>query len=250
MFIVIIKRVIIMITWKDETLQKPIRSKVEQSKEGHLEIFLLLPVSLEYIYLNLNPNFQIFFTTKLSIKHRPHPFMEILNYYISEVEENKDILNDKLKTEEDLIEGAVTKEELENLLFISRNCQYLKTSLHKLTSIIDYIEKKTNFLQDYESLNLDITMSQLIYELDNIQAQVLTLTEVSDLIYSHRENSLIKRLTIFALVFSIPTFITSFYGMNVDLPFQRHPLLIFILFGVNGIITLFLLILIKYFEKY
>lgn len=234
-----------MIVWKEEVVNQPDISNVQQSAENFLEIYLLLPVSFNYIYLDLSPVKQTFFTNKASIPKKDHAIIDILNYYILEVSGDKNLLNSKLVEEEDSIEGAVTKAELENLLFISRDCHYLKESLSNLSSIIDFIEQKTNFLHDFESLNLDITISQLIYELDNIQAQVLTLTEVSDLIYSHRQNDHIKRLTIFALLFSIPTFITSFYGMNIALPLQNHPFLLLILMAINSLITLILLFIIK-----
>lgn len=243
-----IKGVISMIKWKEKNIQKPVISNVQQSKEDNLEVFLLLPVSFNFIYMDLNPSHQSFFTDKLSIAKKDQPIIDLLNYYILEVEQDKDFLSHKLTEQENKIEGAVSKNELENLLFVSRDCHYLKESLNNLSRIIDYIETKTEFLQDYESLNFDITISQLVYELVNIQAQVLTLTEVSDLIYSHRQNSHIKRLTIFALVFSIPTFITSFYGMNVDLPFQKSPFLLLILIGVNAVVTAILLFIIKHFN--
>ena len=245
--IAIIKMVIKMILWKEEKIVSPEISHVLQEKPNFLEIFLVLPVSKKYIYLYLNPKKQTFFTTREDITHNDHKIIDLINYFIFEVDKTKKTLGNKLDKEEDMIEGAVSKSELENLLSISRDCHYLKESLHNLTSIINYVEAKSDYLQDYESLNLNIKISHLSYELDNIQAQVLTLTEVSDLLYTQGQNTHIKRLTIFALIFSVPTFITSFYGMNINLPFQSHPSLLLILVGANAVITLIILLIIKHF---
>ena len=236
-----------MISWKDGIMSQPEISNVQQSQDDSLEIYLVLPVSQEYIYLNLNPKAQTFFTTKKDITHDSHELIELVNYYTLEIDKEKASLEEKLAVEEETIDGAVSKRELENLLSISRDCLYLKEALHNLRNIFEYVENKTDYLKDYESLNLNIIVSHLVYELDNIQAQVSTLTEVSDLLYTQGQNDHIKKLTIFALIFSIPTFITSFYGMNINLPFQNHPSLLLILIGVNGIITLLILLIIKHF---
>lgn len=54
---------------------------------------------------------------------------------------------------------------------------------------------------------------------DTVSAILTTTSSLQD----NRLNRTMKTLTAITLVLSIPTFITSFYGMNIDLPFQDHP---------------------------
>ena len=42
-------------------------------------------------------------------------------------------------------------------------------------------------------------------------------------IISNNLNVDVRRLTLVTIVLSVPTFIASFYGMNIDLPFQQNP---------------------------
>ena len=41
-------------------------------------------------------------------------------------------------------------------------------------------------------------------------------------IISNNMNGVMKKLTVVTVAISVPTFITSFWGMNVDLPFAKY----------------------------
>jgi magnesium transporter len=57
----------------------------------------------------------------------------------------------------------------------------------------------------------------------NIYSSILTGTmDAFASVISNNLNIVMKRLTIVSIVLMIPTLIYSFYGMNVDLPFQKH----------------------------
>jgi magnesium transporter len=54
-------------------------------------------------------------------------------------------------------------------------------------------------------------------------------------VISNNLNIVMKRLTIVSIVLMIPTLIVSFFGMNVDLPFQHEP---YMFAGVVGVCVL------------
>ena len=68
-------------------------------------------------------------------------------------------------------------------------------------------------------------------EIDNRQALEMadtysnTFSRMSDTfgsIISNNMNGVMKKLTVVTVAISVPTFITSFWGMNVDLPFAKY----------------------------
>ena len=224
-------------------------SKIIANENGEDLILLKLPVSKTVLLINLDPHNMCFSSNNPKIAQTDHTLVSLLNYYIDEVVDEKNKLDEKISHHKEKIDGAVSKTELESLLAIDQACHYLDESLDNLSKIIAYLNRKSKYLKDYEYLNLTIKIDQLNFNIDTIQAQVNTLTEISDLIYSQKQNNYVKRLTILALLFSIPTFITSFYGMNVNLPFQSHPFLLGILLLINFILTIIALIVIKKIES-
>ncbi|MBK8024363.1 MAG: magnesium transporter CorA family protein [Chloroflexi bacterium] len=51
-----------------------------------------------------------------------------------------------------------------------------------------------------------------------------SLSETADTLLSHRINGVMRILTVFSVIMLPLTFISSVYGMNIDLPLQEHPL--------------------------
>ena len=58
-------------------------------------------------------------------------------------------------------------------------------------------------------------------------------------------NAVIRVLTILTVIISVPTFIASVYGMNVDLPFQNDSLAFAGVMMFSLIISLLLLVVFK-----
>lgn len=75
---------------------------------------------------------------------------------------------------------------------------------------------------------------------------ISSLSETADTLLSHRINGVIRILTIFSAVMLPLTFISSLYGMNIDLPLQEHPQSFWFL---TGFMLLLVLIMLWYFRK-
>ena len=93
-------------------------------------------------------------------------------------------------------------------------------------AIIAQLEHKNKkFLPD----NLDIYFDDIVDKieklwnnLENLAELVVSLHETNESIISHNTNNVIKVLTLFSVVMLPLTFITGFYGMNIDaLPFAH-----------------------------
>ena len=57
-------------------------------------------------------------------------------------------------------------------------------------------------------------------------------------IISNNLNGVMKFLTSITIVLAIPTMISSFWGMNVELPFQNHPMGFVIMVFIAVVMTL------------
>lgn len=62
---------------------------------------------------------------------------------------------------------------------------------------------------------------------------VNSLREAYSTILTNNLNSVIKFLTAITIVLTLPTIISSLYGMNINLPFQNHPLAFLIVFTIT-----------------
>jgi magnesium transporter len=72
-------------------------------------------------------------------------------------------------------------------------------------NILDYNQKMWDLAEDYQEL-------------------IEGLSKTFDSLQTNRINDIMKTLTFFSAIMLPLTVITGFYGMNIGLPFQNHPL--------------------------
>ncbi|MEL6945142.1 MAG: magnesium transporter CorA family protein, partial [Bacteroidota bacterium] len=120
--------------------------------------------------------------------------------------------------------------ELKALLSLEKSLVFFVSSL-SANELLKMKIKRTNFLniqQDEELKDLfeDIIIdnSQAL-DMANVYTNILNGTmDAYSSIISNNLNIDVRRLTLVTIVLSVPTFIASFYGMNIKLPFQESPL--------------------------
>lgn len=89
----------------------------------------------------------------------------------------------------------------------------LKIPYFKLAS-----EEERDFLED------TITDNKQAIEMANIYTTILTGTmDAFASVIGNNMNVIMKRLTIISIALMFPTFIVSFYGMNIELPYMHRP---------------------------
>lgn len=137
------------------------------------------------------------------------------------------VINRQRSIVEETLSGVVMNKELLELQEIQKSLVYFKTSLTSNEMLLEKLQKSTYFKlhnEDEEDF-LDDTIidTKQAISMATIYSDLLTGTmEVFGSIINNNMNMIMKRLTIISIALMFPTFITSFYGMNVPLPFQTE----------------------------
>jgi magnesium transporter len=125
------------------------------------------------------------------------------------------------RIEEDL-HGSLKNEELIQLLKLEKSLVYFSTSLKSNETMIERLVRlNTGKLNETdEELMADVLVEhKQASEMANISLNVLTGTmDAFASVISNNLNLVMKVLTSVTIVLAIPTMISSFFGMNVDIP--------------------------------
>jgi len=137
-------------------------------------------------------------------------------------------LNKRTTVIERELQKSVKNYELIQLLSIQKSLVYFTTSLKTNELLLEKLQKSPliRFKDDEKELLEDVlTENKQAIEMANIYSSILTGTmDAFASVISNNLNIVMKRLTIVSIVLMIPTLIVSFYGMNVELPFQNEPI--------------------------
>lgn len=223
------------------------RSRIYLHSDSDVYLYLALPFPKEFILVKLSENMTIYLYSKQGkMPQTIQDLDDVFDYYLNFFEQSVLEQIEKVQIEEKNIDGEASKEEIQELLNINKDCIFIRKELENTLEILKYFKSQFNdYFHEHDFINLQIDIKDLIFKIESTQTSINTLTSVSDLLYSQKQNNYMKKLTIVALLFSIPTFITSFYGMNIMLPFQNHPNVIFILLSLNLILTIAMIVIIR-----
>ncbi len=101
------------------------------------------------------------------------------------------------------------------------------------------------FNEDVELMeDLMIANSQLVDSARSVLKTIQNIRAATEAILTNRLNSTVKTLTILTIILTIPTVVSSLYGMNVPIPLANNPMafwliLVFIVVLVIGVIVAF-----------
>lgn len=108
---------------------------------------------------------------------------------------------------------------------------------------------KGNYLQLYNDdvelmEDLMIDNNQLVDSARSVLKTIQNVRTASEAILTNKLNMTIRTLTVITVLVTIPTVISSLYGMNVGLPLSEHPyafwlIIVLILAAVSGVAWLF-----------
>ncbi|MCT1170854.1 magnesium transporter CorA family protein [Lactococcus lactis] len=164
---------------------------------------------------------------QLNPKHKTsfvlHFMLAIAKIYVDKIR----ILNRKRILIEQTLGKAPKNEDLINLMKIDRSLIYFIMSLKSNSLVISKIKSgKYLKLYDDEKELLDDLMIEVdqAFDMSNISNRILNeMTDSYDSIINNNTNSVMKFLTSYSIILTIPTIIFSFYGMNVPLPLTNLP---------------------------
>jgi len=183
------------------------------------------------------------FTTKNRVVFFRYLTRKVLNSYMIEL--NK--IEHEISDAEESINNALENKEIAILLAKQNTLVYFKTSIVGNRSVLSRIfSGKIIPLNNDEKDLLDDAIVDIdeAQQLISIYSEIIshTMSAYSSIV-SNNLNFVMKVLAIITFTISVPTMIFSFYGMNVHLPFQENPEVIFYLvmltFGLIGV-TLFI----------
>jgi magnesium transporter len=170
------------------------------------------------------------FLNSFQRRHPDKRNMMVLKIFEKIVQDFLDYLkriNNRRNHYETSLYDSNSNEDLLNLMRIQKSLVYFVTALRSNEMLMMKLER-TNFLglneDEREFLNDLIVDSSQALEMANIYTNILSSTmDAFASIISNNLNNVMKRLTSITIILSLPILVTSIYGMNVEIPYQREP---------------------------
>lgn len=149
-------------------------------------------------------------------------------------------LNKESEIAEQILKDSMKNKELLKLLNIEKSLVYFTTSL-KSNEIVMEKTMRGNLIKLYEEdediLDDAIIENKQAIEMSKIYSDILTGTmDAYASIISNNLNKVMQVLTSITIIIAIPTMISSYWGMNVPVPFTNNP------FGFIAIILISILV--------
>jgi magnesium transporter len=145
-----------------------------------------------------------------------------------------DKASDKIESK---LHKSLKNEELIQLLELEKSLVYFSTSLKSNEIVLEKILRSTPvkmYPEDTDLLEDVIVENKQAIEMANIYSNILTGTmDAYASVISNNLNIVMKFLTSATIVLSVPTMVASFFGMNVDVPFEYNPHAFVIIFIIS-----------------
>lgn len=120
---------------------------------------------------------------------------------------------------------AQRNDDLIDMLKVEKSLVYFQTSLRGNQSVLDRLlraEHIKNYPEDQDLLEDVIIENKQALEMANIYFNILTGTmDAYASMISNNQNDVMKILTVVTMLMAIPTIISGFFGMNVDIPLDQ-----------------------------
>lgn len=136
--------------------------------------------------------------------------------------------------------------ELKQLLRIEKSLVYFVNALGS-NELLKIKIKRTDFLRLGENEEEADFFEDVIIDngqalsMANIYANILSGTmEAYTSIVSNNLNTFIQRLTVITIILMVPTLVSSFFGMNLKIPFESIPGAFYIVLLISGLASLLL----------
>lgn len=156
--------------------------------------------------------------------------------YLKQINKDTEATENKLK-------DSLRNKELLQMLNLEKSLVYFSTSLKSNEVVMEKTMKGRIiklYDEDEDLLEDAIIENKQAIEMGKIYSDILNGTmEVYASLISNNLNVVMKFLTSITLVIAVPTMISSFWGMNVNLPFEHSNIGFFVIVTVSALLTLF-----------
>ncbi len=151
-------------------------------------------------------------------------------------------INKETEIAEYILKNSMKNKELLKLLSLEKGLVYFTTSLKSNEMVMEKTMRGKIvklYEEDEDILEDAIIENRQAIEMAQIYRDILNGTmDAYASIISNNLNGVMKFLTSITIVLAIPTMISSFWGMNVNLPFQNSPMGFAIMILIATITTL------------
>ena len=151
-------------------------------------------------------------------------------------------INKETEIAEYILKNSMKNKELLKLLSLEKGLVYFATSLKSNEIVMEKTMrgKIVKLYDDDEDILEDaIIENRQAIEMAQIYTNILNGTmDAYASIISNNLNGVMKFLTSITIVLAIPTMISSFWGMNVKLPFENSNIGFIIMIAISVILTL------------
>ena len=151
-------------------------------------------------------------------------------------------INKETEIAEYILKNSMRNKELLKLLSLEKSLVYFTTSLKSNELVMEKTMrgKIIKLYEDDEDILEDaIIENKQAIEMAKIYSDILNGTmDAYASIISNNLNGVMKFLTSITIVLAIPTMVSSFWGMNVNLPFQNSPIGFIIMIAISLALTL------------
>lgn len=136
-------------------------------------------------------------------------------------------INRVVDTLEDKLQQSTRNKELLEILKYQKSLTYFTTALKSNELMIKRLQRSdlfSKYPEDEDFLEDVLTENQQAIEMTSISSNILnSMMDAFASIISNNLNGVMKFLASVTIVLSLPTMISSFFGMNVNLPLDEHP---------------------------
>ena len=164
-------------------------------------------------------------------------FLETATRYLMHLRE----INRMTEAIEDQLQKSTRNREVLELLKYQKSLTYFATALRSNEVMMERVQRTQifNYYEDDQDLLEDVlTENQQAIQMTNINTEILSsMMDAFASIISNNLNGVMKALAAITIIINVPAVVAAFYGMNVELPGESHPLAFLTVIGISLTLT-------------
>jgi len=142
---------------------------------------------------------------------------------------------------EDQLQKSTRNSEVLELLKYQKSLTYFATALRSNEVMMERVQRMQifNYYEDDQELLEDVlTENQQAIQMTSIATEILSgMMDAFASIISNNLNGVMKGLAAITIIINVPAVVAAFFGMNVRLPGEGHPLAFLGVFGISFAMT-------------
>jgi len=164
-------------------------------------------------------------------------FLETATRYLTHLRE----INRITESLEDQLQKSTRNSEVLGLLKYQKSLTYFATALRSNEVMMERVQRMQifNYYEDDQDLLEDVlTENQQAIQMTSIATEILSgMMDAFASIISNNLNGVMKGLAAITIIINVPAVVAAFFGMNVKLPGESHPLAFIGVFAISFAMT-------------